>query len=161
MKTSDAGIALIQEFEGCVLRAYPDPATGGEPWTIGYGHTHGVRPGDVCTRDQALAWLRQDLGTAEQAVSALVRVALTQNQFDALVSFTFNCGVGALAHSTLLKMLNAGLGPEKAAPQFARWVNGPNGPLPGLVRRRAAERAMFEGKPIHAEAAPVLSGAEG
>jgi len=161
MKTSDAGIALIQEFEGCVLRAYPDPATGGEPWTIGYGHTHGVGPGDACTREQALAWLREDLGGAEHAVGQYAKVLLAQHQFDALVSFTFNCGQGALARSTLLKLLNAGSSPEIVGPQFARWVNGPNGPLSGLVRRRAAERAMFEGKPIHAEAAPVLSGAEG
>ena len=161
MKTSDAGLALIQAFEGCVLAAYPDPATGGEPWTIGYGHTHGVRPGDACTREQALAWLREDLGGAEQAVSQCVKVPLAQHQFDALVSFTFNCGPGALAQSTLLRLINAGGDPSVVGPQFARWVNGPNGPLPGLVRRRAAERAMFEGKPIHAEAAPVLSGAEG
>src|SRR5262245_44221185 len=65
MKTSDAGLGLIEEFEGCILHAYPDPATGAAPWTIGYGHTHGVEPGMTCTRRQALDWLREDLQWAE------------------------------------------------------------------------------------------------
>jgi lysozyme len=145
MKTSDDGIALIQEFEGCVLRAYPDPASGGDPWTIGYGHTRGVKPGDSCTREQAMAWLREDVGWAEAAVDADVRVPLDQHQFDALVSFAYNLGAGALASSTLLKLLNGG-NAVAAAQQFGRWVNGPNGPMPGLVRRRGAERALFEGR---------------
>ena len=143
MKTSEAGIALIQAFEGSVLHAYPDPATGAEPWTIGYGHTKGVKPGQTCTREQALEWLREDLAWAEAAVSQYVKVPLAQHQFDALVSFTFNLGAGSLASSTLLRLLNqkdyAG-----AALQFPRWCNGPNGPLPGLVRRRAAEQALFQ-----------------
>jgi len=148
MQTSDDGIALVAEFEGCVLHAYPDPATGGDPWTIGYGHTAGVRPGDTCTQEQARAWLKADLAHAEAAVSQYVKVPLTQNQFDALVSFTFNCGMGALSQSTLLKLLNAGEYASAAA-QFSRWDRGPNGPMPGLTRRRAAERAMFEGAAIH------------
>jgi lysozyme len=152
MKTSDAGIALIQEFEGCVLRAYPDPATGGAPWTIGYGHTAGVQPGDTCSREQALAWLRQDLAWAEAAVNHLVSVPIAQGQFDAVVSFTFNLGQAALARSTLLRLLNAGRTAE-VGPQFLRWNNGPNGPMPGLTRRRAAEKAMFDGNTIHAVAA--------
>lgn len=152
MKTSDAGVALIEEFEGCVLHAYPDPGTGGEPWTIGYGHTHGVQPGDICTREQAIEWLKEDLQWSEAAVSQYITVPLEQNQFDALVSFVFNVGQGNLAQSTLKRLLNAG-DYAGAAGQFGRWVNGPNGPLPGLVRRRAAERAMFEGNPIHAIAA--------
>ncbi len=152
MATSDDGIALIQEFEGCVLAAYPDPATGGAPWTIGYGHTHGVAPGDTCSRDQALAWLREDLQWAEAAVNRLVAVPLERHQFDALVSFTFNLGHGALASSTLLKLLNAGRTAE-VGPQFLRWNNGPNGPMEGLTRRRAAERALFDSAPIHAVAA--------
>jgi lysozyme len=152
MRTSDAGIALIQEFEGCVLHAYPDPATGAEPWTIGYGHTAGVAPGDTCSREQAVAWLREDLAEAEAAVGRLVTVPIGQPQFDALVSFTFNLGSGALAQSTLLRLLNAGRTAE-VGPQFLRWNNGPNGPMPGLTRRRAAERAMFDGTVIHAVAA--------
>lgn len=153
MKTSDAGVALIQEFEGCVLHAYPDPGSGGAPWTIGYGHTAGVRPGDTCTREQALAWLREDLQWAEGAVNHLVTVPLAQHEFDALVSFTFNLGQGALAQSTLLRLLNACTVHSVVAQQFDRWINGPGGPMPGLVRRRAAERAMFEGRTIHAAVA--------
>lgn len=145
MKISDKGLALIQEFEGCVLKAYPDPATGGEPWTVGFGHTRGVKPGDVCTKEQALAWLKEDVDWAEACVNANVRVPLEQHQFDALVSFTFNCGAGAFGSSTMLKLINAG-NHAAAAQQFGRWVNGPNGPMPGLVRRRGAERAMYEGK---------------
>ena len=157
MTTSEAGLGLIEEFEGCVLHAYPDPATGAEPWTIGYGHTHGVRPGMTCTRAQALAWLREDLAWAEAAVNRLVGVPLAQHQFDALVSFTFNLGQGALASSTLLRLLNARRYGE-VGPQFLRWNNGPNGPMPGLTRRRAAERTLFDAAlPV---AAPVLSGAE-
>jgi len=144
VKTSDAGISLIQEFEGCVLHAYPDPATGGEPYTIGYGHTGGVKPTDTCTREQALAWLHDDVRWAEACILANVKVPLEQHQFDALVSFTYNCGAGAFSASTMLKLINAG-NMAAAAQQFARWVNGPNGPMPGLVRRRGAERAMFEG----------------
>ncbi|MBV8190865.1 MAG: lysozyme [Alphaproteobacteria bacterium] len=153
MTTSDAGIALIQEFEGCVLHAYPDPATGSVPWTIGYGHTHGVQPGDTCDRDQAVAWLREDLQWAEAAVNQYVTVPLAQPQFDALVSFTFNLGSGALAQSTLLRLLNDGTDPAQVSPQFLRWNRGPNGPMPGLTRRRAAEKAMFDGNTIHAVAA--------
>lgn len=149
MKTSDAGLDLIAEFEGCVLHAYPDPASGGEPWTIGYGHTKGVRPGDVCTREQAREWLAQDVEEAESAVDRLVTVPLTQGQFDALVSFTFNLGGGNFANSTMLRLLNGGASPEAIAGQFGRWVNGPNGPMEGLVRRRAAERVMFLGGRIH------------
>jgi lysozyme len=150
MTTSDAGLALIEEFEGCVLHAYPDPASGGVPWTIGYGHTKGVQPGDSCTRAQAVAWLRADAGDAEAAVNRLVGVPLAQHQFDALVSFTYNLGQGALAQSTLLRLLNAGSDPAQVSAQFLRWNRGPDGPMPGLTRRRAAEKAMFDGAGIHA-----------
>ncbi len=144
MKTSQAGIDLIKEFEGFVDHAYPDPGSGGEPITIGYGHTGGVKLGETCTRAQAEEWLREDLRFAEAAVDHLVTVPLEQHQFDALVSFTYNCGQGALGQSTLLKLLNAGN--YNATPvQFDRWNKGPNGPMPGLTRRRAAERKMFEG----------------
>ena len=109
----------------------------------------GVTPGMSCTREQALGWLREDVRSAEAAVHRLVAVPLEQHQFDALVSFTFNLGQGALAQSTLLKLLNAGRCAE-TGPQFLRWNRGPNGPLEGLTRRRAAEKAMFEGAGIHA-----------
>lgn len=144
LTTSDSGLALIKEFEGLETVAYPDPGNRitGEPWTIGYGHTRGVRKGDTCTEEQATQWLREDLQAAEGAVRHLVDVALTQGQFDALASFVFNCGAAAFGNSTLLRLLNkwdyAG-----AADQFKRWNRGADGVLPGLVRRREAERALF------------------
>lgn len=144
LKTSDTGLALIRESEGCVLQAYPDPGSGGEPWTIGIGHTGGVRPGDTCSEAQAMAWLRADVVDAENGVSRTVRVPLGQHQFDALVSFTFNLGAGALASSTLLRRLNDG-DTAGASAQFPRWVKAGSRTLPGLVKRRARERRMFDG----------------
>lgn len=142
--TSNRGILLVKEFEGLETTAYPDPGNllTGEPWTIGYGHTGGVRKGDTCTEEQATEWLRQDLKAAEGAVKHLVDVVLSQNQFDALVSFVFNCGAAAFGGSTLLRLLNQGSYVD-AADQFPRWNRGASGPLPGLVRRRSAERALF------------------
>ncbi len=148
MKVSQAGLDLIAEFEGCVLTAYPDPATGGEPWTIGYGHTHGVVPGMTITKQDALDLLAEDISWVQMAIDRNVTVQLQQCQYDALASFTYNLGAGSLAQSTLLRMLNAGKSAAEVGPQFDRWVNGPNGPMLGLIRRRAAERAMFEGRPL-------------
>lgn len=143
MEISDRGIALIREFEGCVLKAYPDPGSGGDPWTIGIGHTQGVVPGMVITDKQADEFLREDLAGAEIDVAQIVKVPLVQGQYDALVSFVFNLGRGNLANSTLLKMLNAGQYIQASA-QFPRWNQGPNGTMPGLTRRRNAERALFD-----------------
>jgi lysozyme len=142
--TSEAGLALIKASEGLKICAYPDPGNRetGEPWTIGYGHTRGVRPGDTCSEEQATAWLREDLGVTENAVRQLVDVPLSQGQFDALVSFVFNVGRSAFSNSTLLRLLNAG-DDAGAADQFKRWNRGADGPLPGLVIRRAAERSLF------------------
>jgi lysozyme len=138
---SPTGLALIQSFEGLRLRAYRD-ATGIP--TIGYGSTRGVRLGMVITPEQATARLREDVADAEAAVRRLVTVPITQGQFDALVSFTYNLGAGNLAKSTLLELLNladyAG-----AANQFPRWIKAGGKNLRGLVRRRAAERALFLG----------------
>jgi len=143
MKTSQAGIDLIKEFEGIELTAYPDPGSGGEPYTIGYGHTGGVRPGDRITEAEAEDLLKQDLAKFEQGVERLVVVQLGQGEFDALVSFAFNVGLGALEASTLLRRLNAGE-PRCTVyyEEMPRWVNGANGPMPGLVRRREAEAEM-------------------
>ena len=86
MRVSEAGMRLIKESEGCVLKAYPDPATGGEPWTIGYGHTGSdVRPGKVIDQDEADRLLDEDVDLFERGVNRLVNVDLTQGQFDALV----------------------------------------------------------------------------
>ena len=137
-----AGLALLKSFEGCKLAAYPDPGTGGEPWTIGWGHTGGVKRGDTCTQAQADAWLLQDLDRFEQAVERLVSVTLTQNQFDALVSFAYNCGQGSLQTSTLLRKLLAG-DYAGAQQQFSRWNRANGKEMPGLTRRRAAEAELF------------------
>ncbi|WP_115746948.1 lysozyme [Escherichia coli] len=144
MKTSQNGINLIKHFEGLELHAYPDPGTGGAPWTIGYGTTSGVKPGMVITEAEAEALLKKDLYKFETGVSKLVKVPLTQNEFDALVSFAYNVGLGNLAASTLLKKLNEG-DHQGAADQFPRWNRGGGKVLPGLTRRREAERKMFLG----------------
>src|SRR5215207_9583173 len=120
MKTSSKGLELIRFFEGLVLKAYPDPGSGAEPWTIGYGKTIGVTPGMTCTQAQADAWLAWDVARFERAIERLVKVPLTQSQFDALVSFTFNVGERAFARSTLLRRLNAGAYAEIAT-QIKRW----------------------------------------
>ncbi|MDP1534689.1 MAG: lysozyme [Rubrivivax sp.] len=142
--TSAKGLDLIKVSEGLETEAYPDPGNRltGEPWTIGYGHTRGVRRGDTCDEEQATAWLREDLGVAERAVRHLVDVPLSQGQFDALTSFVFNVGPSAFGNSTLLRLLNAG-DAAGAAGQFKRWNRGADGVLPGLVIRRAAERDLF------------------
>ena len=144
MPTIDsAGLELIKNFEGCVLTAYPDPGTGGDPWTIGYGHTGpDVHPGLTWTQQQADQALENDLQKYESGVNGMISRNLTPNQFSALVSFAYNVGLGALQGSTLLRLVNAG-DFQGAAAQFGQWVNGGNGPLPGLVRRRGAERALF------------------
>lgn len=130
------------EFEGCVLAAYPDPATGGEPWTIGVGHTGGVQPGDTCTEEQALAWLRDDAGTAERCVNASVKGAVTQNQFDALVSLVFNIGCGNFGKSTLLRRLNED-DDVAAAQHFMDWDKANHRQMAGLTKRRKAEMELF------------------
>ena len=146
MKTSPAGISLIQEFEGRRLEAYKCPAG---IWTIGYGHTSAagapeVKPGMVITKQEANDILIRDLVKYENAVDRLVKVPLTQNQFDALVSFAFNVGEGALAKSTLLKKLNAG-NYDAVPAELMKWTKGGGKELPGLVRRRRAEAAMWRG----------------
>lgn len=134
-QVNKATIDLIKEFEGVKLRAYPDPGTGGEPWTIGVGHTGGVKRGDVITMAQAEAFLREDL---EEAVAAVERFApgLNDNQFGALVSFTFNTGAG-----NLRKLLSKGI--KRVPERLGLFVYANRKALRGLVRRRAAERALF------------------
>lgn len=139
MKASGACRALVREFESCRLEAYRCPA--GIP-TIGYGHTRGVKMGDRCSVQQADVWLTEDMQDAEAAVASLVKKPLTQSQFDALVSFTFNLGAGRLAESTLLVLLNRG-NYAGAAAQFQRWDKSKGVTLAGLVRRRKAEAELF------------------
>jgi lysozyme len=139
MDYSPDGLKLTESFEGCRLAAYLDSV--GVP-TIGYGHTRGVTMGMTCTQEQAEQWLQQDVQVAVQAVNNLVTVPLTQQQFDALVDFAFNLGTGALQHSTLLRLLNSG-NYQGAAGEFEKWDKAGGKVLPGLLRRRQAERDMF------------------
>jgi lysozyme len=143
MRCSEKGIALIKEFEGCILTAYPDPATGGDPWTIGVGHTGPeVKAGLIITEAQADDYLRADLETAEKCINNLVTQILTQEQFDALCSFVFNLGCGALRSSTLLRKLNTG-DDVGAADEFLKWNKAAGKIMAGLTRRREAEKELF------------------
>ncbi|WP_277972441.1 lysozyme [Pantoea agglomerans] len=139
MKTSENGYRLIKQSEGLKTRAYRCPAG---VWTIGYGHTHNVKEGDTCAPEQADHWLQEDCLVAELTIGANVKTHLNQNQFDALVSFIFNLGSGNFVGSTLLTKLNAN-DYTGAADEFGKWVNAGGRKLPGLVERRAAEKALF------------------
>ncbi|EQA1588789.1 lysozyme [Enterobacter hormaechei] len=144
MQTSENGIALIKEFEGCKLTAYQDSVG---VWTIGYGWTQPVdgkpiRAGMTIKQETAERLLKTGLASYESDVSRLVKVGLTQGQFDALVSFTYNLGSRSLSTSTLLRKLNAG-DYAGAADEFLRWNKAGGKVLSGLARRREAERALF------------------
>jgi lysozyme len=142
MQISPKGIEKIKGYEGLSLTAYPDPGTGGRPWTIGHGHTLGVQKGDVITREQAEKFLHEDLAPVYLTIESNVKVPLTQGQFDALCSFIFNVGSGNFVKSTLLKKLNAG-DTAGAAAEFVRWNRAGGKVLTGLTRRREAERELF------------------
>lgn len=142
MQISQAGLDFIKQFESFEHNAYPDPGTGASPWTIGYGHTRGVRPGMTCTREEAEQWLAEDVESAARAVKDYVQVELSQGQFDALVSFIYNVGVHNFNTSTLLRKLNNG-DYEGAANEFPRWNRAAGKVLAGLTRRRDAERQRF------------------
>lgn len=144
MRISDRGIELLKQFEGCELEAYQDIAG---IWTIGYGHTGpDVQEGMKISESDAEAILRQDLKSREKAIERLVHVPLNQNEFDALVSFVYNVGEGALKGSTALKRLNKG--DRVGAAEALTWwnkatVNGVLREVKGLTRRRQAEKALF------------------
>ncbi|MFK3711822.1 lysozyme [Leclercia adecarboxylata] len=139
MKTSDNGIGFIRAHEGCKLKAYQD---GGGVWTIGVGHTKGVKKGQSITQEQADQFLAEDLSPVEGCINEHATAALNQNQFDALASFVFNVGESAFKDSTLLKKLNAG-DYRVAADQFTRWVYDNNVFIQGLYNRRIDEQALF------------------
>jgi lysozyme len=145
MAKSEIAVALtlIKPFEGLELKAYPDPGTGGDPWTIGYGATGPeIKPGLVWTKEQADARLASDVAKFAAGVRKLVKVPVNANQAGALISFAFNVGLGALGSSTLLKKLNAG-DYSGAAEQFARWNKAGGKVMAGLTRRRSAEALTF------------------
>lgn len=140
---NEAGLALVKEFEGCRLTAYPDPGTGGAPWTIGYGSTKGVTPGMTITEEEAERRLRDDLEAAEQCVERSIKgVILTDDEFSACVALSFNIGCGAFSGSTLARKLNAG-DREGAALEFRRWSKAGGNIMAGLTRRREAEAQLF------------------
>lgn len=145
MKTGAKGRELIKSFESLKLKAYPDPATGGKPWTIGWGHTKGVKPGDQITQVQAETFLAEDLSVFEAAVSTAIKRPMTQNQFDAMVSLAFNIGGANFASSTLVKKFNAG-DVSGSADEFLRWNRANGKVMNGLTRRRTAERELFLSK---------------
>jgi lysozyme len=140
---NQSGLDLIEHFEGCKLDAYQDQ---GGIWTIGYGHTGNVQDGDSITQDQAEAFLVQDLTEAEQQVDDAVKSEINDNQFAALVSLAFNIGIGALSRSTLLADVNnSAFG--SAAQEFLKWSHIGGIANSGLLRRRTAEKLLFETDP--------------
>lgn len=146
MKISEEGLRLIKSFEGYHRRlkdgrcvAYRCPAN---VWTLGYGCTEGIREGMTWTQEEAEEALLREIAKFEAGVDRAVTVEINQNEFDALVSWSYNCGLGALQRSTLLRKLNKG-DRAGAAREFAKWNKGGGRVLPGLVSRRAREAALF------------------
>lgn len=140
LSLSPSALSLLKTFEGYRSLAYRD---AGGVWTLGYGTTRGVKQGDVCNESIAHQWLLRDTAPAARVVNGMVKVPLTQDQFDALVLFTYNVGVAAFQSSTMLRKLNAG-DTAGAASEFPRWdrVTG-TGEVPGLLARREREQALF------------------
>lgn len=142
MKSSELLLNKIIDFEGCKLTAYKCPAG---VWTIGVGHTKGVKQGQKITEAQAISLLKGDLLPCEKYVNDL-GVCKTQGQFDALVDFCFNLGTGALGRSTLLKFIRQGKAEQYIRGEFAKWVKSGGKTLAGLVKRRAWEADRYFGK---------------
>lgn len=142
MNISQKGIDLIKKFEGCRLTAYKPVPT--ERWyTIGYGrYSPSIKEGQKITQAQADQFLKEDVKKYSDAVNECVKVKINQHQHDALTSFCYNCGIGALQKSTLLKKVNA-KDFKEAAEEFGEWIRGGGNILQGLVKRRAAEKALF------------------
>lgn len=139
---------LIKSFEGLVLKAYVDPATGGEPITIGYGTTIypdgvKVKMGDVCTEKQAAEWLAYDVEEFSDKVNELVKVELNANQLEAITSFAYNLGIGNLKKSTLLKKVNINPNDATIAAEFMKWNKAAGKVMKGLTRRREAEAKLY------------------
>lgn len=143
MRLSVSGLQFIADNEaanGPELRAYQD--TGGV-WTIGYGHTRGVKMGDTCAAERAREWLLADVYDTEDSIDRRVRQSLNQNQYDALVDFVFNIGDAQFASSTLLKLLNADRF-ELVGPEFLKWKYDNHVEIPGLLARRLRTKELFE-----------------
>jgi lysozyme len=155
-----AGLSLVKQFEGFEPKWYPDPAHGWKLPTIGYGHTdsagepkYATSKNIVLTEEQATEILRKDMQKYADAVSKAVKAPLTDNQFDALVSWCYNVGPGAVAKSTLVRKLNAG-DYASVPSELAKWNKAGGKTLKGLTRRRAAEAALFTSKSTTTAPAP-------
>lgn len=135
---NEAGLRIVKSFEGCRLRAYQDI---GGVWTIGYGSTRNVQPGQTITQDQADDRLLEDLAMSESEVQTHITVSLTDNQFSALVSLVFNCGIGPLIHTLGSKLNNSDY--SGASNEFLRWDTVNGDVVSGLYDRRVAERNLF------------------
>jgi lysozyme len=143
MKLPQCGIDLIKQFEGCTLKAYPDPASGGEPWTIGWGSTGpDIHPDTIWTQQQADDTLLTDLQKVLDSMVSLIHIDLDENQYGALLSFTYNLGLGSLESSTLLRLINAGA-LTNAAKEFPKWDRAAGKEMQGLLKRRLAEQKLF------------------
>ena len=140
----NTAVDLVARWEGKRLEAYPDPATGGEPWTIGYGHTGKVKLGDKITPPKALQRSLADIGKYEGAIKACVKVPLYQREYDAYTSLSYNIGTGAFCGSTLVKKLNTG-NYTGACESILAWDKFKGKPLAGLTKRRQAEYRMCVG----------------
>ena len=140
MKTGENGIELIKQFEGCKLSTYLCPAN---VLTIGYGHTHNVKKGQIITQLEADNLLKEDLTTFEKGITMLVKSNINQNQFDALVSFAFNLGLANLKSSTLLKKVNINPNDRTIVDELLKWVYAKKVFLEGLHRRRQAEANLY------------------
>jgi lysozyme len=133
----------LKRWEGLRLKAYPDPGSkNGVPWTIGYGHTLGVKKGDTCTEAQADQWLKEDYDRTVKVINKYVKVPLTEGQYGALVSFVFNLGEGQFAKSTLLKLLNKG-NYEAVPEQLLRFKYNDGKVMQGLLNRRKDEVKLW------------------
>jgi lysozyme len=156
VKTSEAGVDLIKRFESCRLKAYPDPKTGGDPWTCGWGETRGVTEDTWWTQDEADRRLAESIAAVEILVSKYVTHEMTQGQFDAFVSIIFNVGPGSSYKdgicrlhdgrpSTLLRKFNEGdIG--GCEDEWEKWISPGSSVSTGLLRRRQAELALFRGE---------------
>lgn len=141
---TEVALKLIKEFEGCKLKAYPDPGTGGDPWTIGWGSTGpGIKPGVVWTQQQADDRLAADVKKFGDSVKDSVTYPANPNQMGAMISLAYNIGLAAFRSSTLLRKLNSG-DVHGAQEQFGRWNRAGGKVMRGLTRRRAAEAKVFE-----------------
>ena len=150
-------VALIKRWEGCKLKAYPDPGTGNDPWTIGWGSTGpGIKQGVVWTQAQADDRLALDVERFMRGVASVIKVQVADNELGALTSLAYNIGQTAFAKSSLLRLLNAG---EKgqAAEQFLAWKKAGGKVMQGLLNRRKDERRVFLEKPDKADFSGVTA----